>query len=438
MKNKPLPTPAAVYLSAPPAAPELATKAHEGTPRYGDYGHPRAAGDNVARPQPRASRPGNSHLKMSRRHFLPVAAAVATGTGLLGYYVWDQAAADTAQRQATVPMRPISPAQLPADARRILYLASLAPSGHNTQPWTVRLLGPYHWVVGNDPRGWLPVVDPTQRETMLSLGAFAQSLEYAAAHFGYQCRWQVLATTNQAADVLEVRLERRPGPAYPDLTLLLGRRTLRTGFSPVPIRPDDVRQLTSGEAAHCRFLPPASGRSSYLTAATLTANQRQTAHDPAQRELAHWVRWDAAAVQRHRDGLTAAGMGITGPAGWLVRHFYDSARVLTPAFRARGLTSVTDQLATHGGWLLMTSPDESVPALLEAGRRLSRIWLRAKALNIGVHPMTQVLEEVPGSAGLGQHLGLGAPVQFVLRLGYVESYAAPVSPRRPVEWFVRT
>ena len=374
---------------------------------------------------------------MDRRHFLPVAAAAAAGTGLLGYYAWDQAAAATTQRQAEEPARPLSPAQLPADARRILYLASLAPSSHNTQPWAVRLLGPYHWVIGNDPRGWLPMVDPTQRETMLSLGAFAQSLEYAAAHFGYQCRWQVLATTCQAAQVLEVRLERRPGPAYPDLTALLGRRTLRTGFSGVPIQPADVQRLTAGEAAHGHFLPPTSELGAYLTAATLLANQRQTAHDPAQRELAHWVRWDAAAVRRHRDGLTAAGMGITGPAGWLVRHFYDSARVLTPDFRRRGLTQVADQLATHGGWLVLTSPDESVPALLATGQRLARIWLRAKALNIAIHPMTQVLEEAPGPAGLGQRLGLGAPVQFVLRLGYVESYAAPVSPRRPVEWFVR-
>lgn len=227
------------------------------------------------------------------------------------------------------------------------------------------------------------------------------------------------------------------GPAYPDLTDLLGRRTLRTGFAAVPIRPADVRHLTGAEAAHCHFLPPASGPGRYLTAATLAANQRQTAHDPAQRELAHWVRWGAAAVQRHHDGLTAAGMGIEGPAGWLVRHFYDSARVLTPDFRARGLTQVADQLATHGGWLLITSPDESVPALLATGRRLARIWLRAKALNIAIHPMTQGLEETPGPAGLGQRLGLGAPVQFVLRLGYVEGYAAPVSPRRPVEWFVR-
>lgn len=53
MKKKPLPAPAI----APGATPELAIQAHEGTPQYGDYGHPltapaapvpdqRAVGDN--------------------------------------------------------------------------------------------------------------------------------------------------------------------------------------------------------------------------------------------------------------------------------------------------------------------------------------------------------------------------------------------------------
>ena len=55
------------------------------------------------------------------------------------------------------------------DEKEILFLASLAPSGHNTQQWFVRYLAPYHWIVGNDQSKWLPAVDLTQRETILSL-----------------------------------------------------------------------------------------------------------------------------------------------------------------------------------------------------------------------------------------------------------------------------
>jgi hypothetical protein len=59
---------------------------------------------------------------------------------------------------------------LKPDEREILFLASLAPSGHNTQPWLVRYLEPYHWIIGNDRTKWLPAVDPDRRETMLSIG----------------------------------------------------------------------------------------------------------------------------------------------------------------------------------------------------------------------------------------------------------------------------
>ncbi|MBU2700111.1 hypothetical protein Ga0466249_001203 [Sporomusaceae bacterium BoRhaA] len=32
----------------------------------------------------------------------------------------------------------------------MLYLATLALSGHNTQPWTVFVLEPGHWIIGSN------------------------------------------------------------------------------------------------------------------------------------------------------------------------------------------------------------------------------------------------------------------------------------------------
>jgi hypothetical protein len=49
--------------------------------------------------------------------------------------------------------------------------------------------------------------------------------------------------------------------------------------------------------------------------------------------------------------------------------------------------------------------------------------------------MSQMLEEDPWRRTLARDLGLEGATQFVLRVGYVESYADPVSPRRPVGAF---
>ena len=59
---------------------------------------------------------------------------------------------------------------IPRELHGILYYASLAPSGHNTQPWTVRLENQAIWI-GTDSARWLPKVDPGNREVMLSVGA---------------------------------------------------------------------------------------------------------------------------------------------------------------------------------------------------------------------------------------------------------------------------
>jgi hypothetical protein len=67
---------------------------------------------------------------------------------------------------------------LTPDENEILFLASLAPSGHNTQPWFVQYLEPYHWMIGNDKSKWLLAVDPTQRETILSIGSDGDSVRY--------------------------------------------------------------------------------------------------------------------------------------------------------------------------------------------------------------------------------------------------------------------
>ena len=58
---------------------------------------------------------------------------------------------------------------LEKDEMEILYLASLAPSGHNSQPWVVRILEPKHWVIGSEKKRWLPAVDPENRELSLGL-----------------------------------------------------------------------------------------------------------------------------------------------------------------------------------------------------------------------------------------------------------------------------
>lgn len=55
---------------------------------------------------------------------------------------------------------------------------------------------------------------------------------------------------------------------------------------------------------------------------------------------------------------------------------------------------------------------------------------------IAAHPMSQALEEAPWRDGLAAALGLPRPIQFLVRVGYVDRYPEPVSPRRALASFV--
>ncbi len=324
------------------------------------------------------------------------------------------------------------------DEREILYLASLAPSGHNTQPWFVKYIEPYHWIVCNDKTKWLPGVDPTQRETILSLGAFLQNLEYASFSRGYEVRYTILASTNQSEEIAEIHLRRSFRKGSFDTEEIQLRRTVRSNYLNDALKRVDIDDLTKNEKDFFHFIPNSAKEYTLLTDQTVEANRIQSYRDTAQQELANWIRFSSAEAKEYRDGLTTASMEIEGVPGWVLRNFYHKKDVLKKDFREKSIDKVVQQVKNSGGWLLILSKDDTVPSLVETGKRLQRLLLKIRKKNIVIHPMTQVLEEPSITSTVNRLIGINNPIQFVLRTGYISSYPKPVSLRRPVDWFVRT
>ena len=129
--------------------------------------------------------------------------------------------------QAADPVAGLDPAGMD-----ILRLAALAPSGHNTQPWGIRIVAPDTWIIQSDERRWLPAVDPDQRETLLSIGAFVETLIQAAQAHGLEADLESLATSAQDRDIVRVRLRRTgsPGNDAPAIVERIEKRqTVRCG-----------------------------------------------------------------------------------------------------------------------------------------------------------------------------------------------------------------
>jgi len=118
--------------------------------------------------------------------------------------------------------------------------------------------------------------------------------------------------------------------------------------------------------------------------------------------------------------------------------FYNKESVMTKDFREKGLDKVKEQVSKSAGWILLTSKNEAVESLLETGKRMQRLFLKVRERNIGIHPMTQILEEPQTKQTLNRSIRINEDIQFLLRIGYLKDYPPPVSLRRPVDWFVRS
>ena len=312
----------------------------------------------------------------------------------------------------------------------ILWYASFAPSSHNVQPWTVSVKSPDKWIIGSAEDRWLTEVDPKNREMLLSIGAFLENMVVAARAYGFQFNIRSVARNPFDAELVSVELQSGERVEYP-LQRLLERRTVRTVFKNEDIDRQDFSFLVGGEDGFS-YYPPASKQAAWLDDSTVAATQQQVERENVQEELSRWIRWSNADARKYRNGLTPRSMDITGLAGWYVRNFYGAGDVLGKDFRKATVERAKQQVAENGGWIVITSENNRISTLIETGRRFERMFLKAKDRSIGIHPMSQILQEKLWAEKTAEMLMLEKTPQLLLRVGYLRDYPSPVSLRMPL------
>ena len=324
-----------------------------------------------------------------------------------------------------------------SDIYQVLYHASLAGSSHNSQPWRVEVYGNDSILVFADTTRKLPVVDPSGREMYMSVGAFIENLGIAAACYGYTTDIRINKRLNGAVSpVASIRLS--GSGKTPDKTALdeiTKRMTLRIAFDTVPLNAEDKAVLMAGDQENIHFIDASAEKGIYLRKQALAAYEQQAFNRQAQDELAGWMRFSNKDVRENLDGLTTAGMGITGMGGFMVRNFYKPEDSKKESFVTQGVDKTKRLVENCGGWILISQPADNVEGWINTGRLYQCIHLRCRKLNIGFHPMNQILEETKFREDPRLFAGYPDPVLFIARVGYVSEYPEPVSVRRPVEGF---
>ena len=107
----------------------------------------------------------------------------------------------------------------------LLRYAALAPSSHNTQPWSFRVRENVIDLLIDETR-WLKVADVDQRELYISIGCALENLLVATEHFGLGYENDYLPDSNNPMLAATVRIQdsgkiskERPASLFPMIVI---------------------------------------------------------------------------------------------------------------------------------------------------------------------------------------------------------------------------
>jgi hypothetical protein len=314
-----------------------------------------------------------------------------------------------------------------------LRYAVLAPSSHNAQPW---FFTAHHreLLVFADRARALPVVDPDERELVISCGALLGQLEVALSHFGLAHTVTLLPDRDRPDLMARVVLNEgaRHAPADGGLfDAILERRTARIAFEDRAVPRDAVLALEVEGSCGVLVRNVHSFEDRRLLCDLVEQGDRiQFADRRFRRELAAWVHGNRSRV---RDGMPGAAVGLgdlTSAIGPTILRTFDTGK---------GVAARDRQLAEGSPLLCAIVTDRDRPrAWLEAGRVLSRVLLRATNLGLAASFLNQPIEVPELRPHVREAIGCTGEPQLLLRIGYAPysdrvQTSAPRTARRPLE-----
>ena len=312
--------------------------------------------------------------------------------------------------------------------RSLLGYAVLAPSSHNSQPWRFLVNGATISVCADRMRA-LPVVDPFDRELIISCGAALLNLRVALNHTGLA---HTISTFPSEVDPDLLALVRVCDDGYSDASLgtlfdaIADRVTTRAPFESTAV-PDEIQQaliaagVAEGADIACVDAIAHRARVAELVA---EADRQQFADPRFRRELASWID-----PRRHVDGMPAFAAGVPALLDF-------AAPLVTTAVRTfdlgNGLAALHHQLVGASPLIvcIATARDDR-DAWLAAGQALERILLVATSAGYTASYLNQPIETAELRAHLRHMLGLRGEPQLLLRVG--RGPHTPHSPRRPLD-----
>lgn len=305
----------------------------------------------------------------------------------------------------------------------LIRYAALAPSSHNSQPWSFKVIRDGVEVYADYSRH-IAIADPFDRELLMSVGAAVTNFRVAAAHFGFETTVMYQDRPEESLPVALIAVRETCAPPaalrrlFPAIT---ARRTNRGTFEPRDLEPTALSEVNEFIASHSSFVHFLVPQDRERAADLVDRADRVLLKSAGFRgELAEWVR---AVTTEAGDGICADGFGIPNPLAaatpWFLRRFDLS-----------GIQARHDRdLIEHSAALLVITAEDDRVSLIRAGETLESLLLLLTRLNLHYSFVNSPIEVDTLRNELWATIRSPHPPQLLLRVGYSRTVPR-AQPRR--------
>lgn len=305
--------------------------------------------------------------------------------------------------------------------------AVMAPSSHNSQPWQFKILKDGLMLM-LDRRRALSVVDPYDREMIISCGAALFNTRVALAYAGKHARIDVLPDPMDEDLLVRITLDgdelvSQDGALASHYPAISKRMTNRSAYFAESIALEVVATLDEAARAEWTKLSTATAANDREAIATLVAaaDLVQFGDVRFRRELASWLH-----PAREGDGLAAFSsemkktLDFATPLAALVVRTFDVGNGI--AAKDKALAAGSPLLAC-----ISTTTDDTA-AWLAAGQALQRVLLTATAHGLDASYLNQPIEVEEFRSTLAEMMRTEKFPQLLIRVG--RGLPQSHSPRR--------
>jgi hypothetical protein len=310
------------------------------------------------------------------------------------------------------------------EVSELIRYATLAPNGHNTQPWKFSV-APQLITIRPDFSRRTPVVDPDDHHLFVSLGCAAENLELAASARGHQGDLEFDNAGGGSISFAHQPAESQDSALF---DAIAQRQSTRAEYDGRAVSTVDLRMLAAAAVVPGVDMLLITDRAvmDRIRDLVVAGNSTQMADTAFVRELKSWLRFSPRHAIETGDGLYSVASGNPALPEWLGPRAFD---MLVTAEREND--RYASQLRSSSGVAVFVAQRDDREHWVLAGRACQRFALQATALGLKHAYINQPVEVPSLRLELAALVGMaGRRPDVVMRFGH--GPLLPYSARRPV------